>query len=157
MGQFIHKDKSRVDLQDLIQVHLLEPDSPVLHFLPRDNRKPVYQGLRLDSSMGLDIPDLDVNTLVLAQVRCPEHLVGLTHPGDITKEYLQFSPVFLPLSLSDADEKCIRIRTAYLRVFHRLCITLPAASAAYQCTPSSTNSISMIFIPMNGAISPPTP
>ena len=59
--------------------------------------------------MGLHVPDPDVDTLPLPEVRRLEHLVGFADAGNIAEKDLEFAPVFLPLLTLDAGEEGVGI------------------------------------------------
>jgi hypothetical protein len=47
--------------------------------------------------MCFDVPDPDVNALMLPKVGCLEHLIRFSHTRDETQENLELATVFLPL------------------------------------------------------------
>ena len=146
VGQFIDKHELRVGREDCIEVHFRKAHIPVFHHLPGDDGKPFCKRFCLGPAMGLNVPDPYVNAFTLPEVGCLEHLVGFSHTRDVSQENFQFAPVLLPLLVLHTGEEDIGIRTIF-RIDDHGC--------GY--TPISTSSISIIFIPMNGAISPPIP
>ena len=69
--------------------------------------------------MRLDIPDFYINSLVLPEVSCLEHLVGLTNTSNVTEENFELAPELLSLFTLDMSKKSIRIRAKFMICDHK--------------------------------------
>ena len=156
MGELVHEHEPRMALKYRVEVHLRNPHAPVFHLLPGNCLEAFYQRFGLRPAMSFDIADLYINPFVFPEVRCFQHLVGLANASDVSQENLEAAPVLLPLLALDVGEEGVRAG-GILKGMAMGSASHSGQHQQHQWTPSSISSISMIFIPMNGAISPPTP
>ena len=113
MGKFIDKYQLGMGGEDCIEIHLRDRHIPVLYHLPGDDREPFNQCFCLSPAMRLNVPDFYINSLILPEVRCLQHLVRLSYPGNVTKENFEFAPVLLPLFTLYMGKKSIGVRAIF--------------------------------------------
>ena len=69
--------------------------------------------------MCLNIPDFNVNSLILPEVCRLQHLKRLSYPGNVPEENFEFASVLLPLLALYMGKKSIGVRAIVLWNNHR--------------------------------------
>ncbi len=119
MGKFIDKNEGWAEAQCCIKVKLRKGNPAIFHHLPGNKSKPFKQRLCLRPSMGLNIPDLNVNSFRVPEVCCPEHLIGLADTRNIPEKDFQFAPVFCAFLVLHPCEEEIGVGTAFRCNYHK--------------------------------------
>jgi hypothetical protein len=53
--------------------------------------------------MCFDVPDPDINAIMLPEVGCLEHLIRFSYTRDEAQENFELTTIFLPLLILDTD------------------------------------------------------
>ena len=86
MGKFINKDELRSGCKDCIEIHFRNGHIPYSIIFLGMKRYPFNECFCFGPAMRLDIPDFDVNSLILPEMCRFQHLIRLPHTGNVTKE-----------------------------------------------------------------------
>ena len=116
MGELVDQHDLWVASDDGIEVHLLEPLSPVFQALARNDLERVEQGLRFLAPVGFDDADDDLVAVLLPGAGLLQHLVGFADAGSGAHKDLEpaGSAFFPPGGLEQGVRRGAFIRLAAL-------------------------------------------
>src|SRR5580700_3069727 len=89
VGELIDQNDLRFARDDSVYVHLFEKRSLVVNFLARHGLETAGEFGGGFAAMGLNYADHHVFAAALAANCLAQHVIGLTHPGGVTKEQLE--------------------------------------------------------------------
>ena len=109
MRQLVYQDKVGFALQDGINIHLKNLDTPVFHHLARDDLQSLKQVFGLSSSVSLNDADNYIHSLGFALVCGFQHGIGFTDSRGITEKDLEVATILPLLFGLDSGQQLIRI------------------------------------------------